>query len=69
MKENKIKFTIPKGGGISFEVVDGQGTSCTLVTKDIELQLSSQGTIVRDEKKPEYYNDGPSLDVFNSISS
>ncbi|WP_067923874.1 DUF2997 domain-containing protein [Alicyclobacillus shizuokensis] len=69
MQEHKVKFTIPKGGGVKFEVIGGQGTSCTEVTRDIELHLSQAGgQLVEAGKKPEYYDDGPSVSVFNDLN-
>jgi hypothetical protein len=68
MNAHKVKFTIPKGGGISFEVIDGQGQSCTQVTKNIELHLSQAGTKISEQKKPEYYEDGPDLNVFQTMN-
>jgi len=68
MQQHKVKFTIGKGGGIKFEVVDGQGESCTAVTQDIEMQLSRVGTVVNEGKKPEYYDQGPDLNVFNDLN-
>jgi hypothetical protein len=68
MNQHKVKFTIPKGGGISFEVIDGQGQSCSLVTKDIELHLSSNSRVVSEGKKPEYYEGTPNINIFNDLS-
>jgi len=68
MEKHMVKFTIPKGGGIKFEVIGGHGETCTKVTKDIELHLSSVGRVVDEGKKPEYYDNGPNLEVFNSLN-
>jgi hypothetical protein len=68
MQQHKVKFTIKPGGGISFEVLDGQGQSCVEVTKDIELHLSRAGNKVDEGKKPEYYEAGPDINVFNDLN-
>jgi hypothetical protein len=67
MQQHTVKFTIPKGGGVRFEVIGGQGESCTLVTKDIELHLNRAGTRIEEGKKPEYYEGGPDINVFNNL--
>lgn len=68
MKNHEVKFTIKKGGGIAFEVMNGEGNSCSLVTKDIELHLSTAGKVVSEGKKPEYYEQGPDMDVFQTLN-
>jgi hypothetical protein len=68
MQQHQVKFTIPQGGGVKFEVMGGQGESCTLVTKEIELHLSKAGSKVEEGKKPEFYEDGPNLQVFNDLN-
>jgi hypothetical protein len=68
MQQHTVKFKIKPGGGISFEVVGGQGESCTLVTKDIEMHLNRVGTQVDEGKKPEYYEGGPNISVFNDLN-
>ena len=68
MNQHKVKFTIPKGGGISFEVMNGQGNSCTTVTKNIELHLSTNSRVISEGKKPEYYEQSPSINVFQDLT-
>ncbi|GAK41943.1 hypothetical protein TCA2_4435 [Paenibacillus sp. TCA20] len=67
MQERKVKFTIGKEGGVAFEVLNGEGADCTKITKDIEVHLSQNGTMVDEGKKPEYYDGGGITDVFNSL--
>jgi hypothetical protein len=68
MQEHKVKFTIGKEGGIRMDVIGGQGTACTTVTRDIELHLARNTAVAEEGKKPEYYEDGPNLTVFNDLN-
>jgi len=67
MQKTDVKFTIPKGGGIRFEVMNGNGTNCAVVTKDIELHLQQAGSVTSEGNKPEYYNSDPDLRIFQDL--
>lgn len=68
MKQNTVKFSIDKKGEIRMEVIGGIGSSCTEVTKDLEVSLSNAGTKTDEGKKPEYYENEGSLSIFNNLS-
>ncbi|QHW35767.1 DUF2997 domain-containing protein (plasmid) [Paenibacillus rhizovicinus] len=68
MEQQQVKFTIGKAGGIKFEAMNVQGQACTVVTRDIELHLSRTNAVVSEGKKPEFYEDGPNTEVFNSLN-
>lgn len=55
MKKNEIQIVIGKAGGINIDVVGGQGTSCTNVTKELEIHLSNRN-VSSEGKKPEYFD-------------
>jgi hypothetical protein len=66
--QNTIKFTIKPGGAINMEVVGGQGESCMDVTKELEVSLASAGNKTDEGKKPEYYEGGGGISVFNDLN-
>lgn len=68
MNQHQVKFTISKNGSVQFEVLNGQGQSCTVVTKDIELQLQKNGTLIDEGKKSEYYDQSPDVTLFQKFS-
>jgi hypothetical protein len=68
MEQQTVKFTIGQAGGIKFEALNVVGQACTTVTRDIELHLSRTSRVVEEGKKPEYYEDGPNTEVFNSLA-
>lgn len=67
MKRTEVKFTIKPGGAINMEVLNGEGESCTLATRDLEVSLSNAGEKVDEGKLPEYYEDGLGTSVFNDL--
>jgi Protein of unknown function (DUF2997) len=67
MQQTKVKFTIKPGGAINMEVLNGQGESCVEVTKDLEVSLASAGQKIDEGKKPEYYEGGSNISVFNDL--
>lgn len=68
MKQHQVKFTIKPGGGISYEVLNGEGESCTLATRELDLHLSQVGKVVDEGKKPEYFDSTPNTSVFNDLN-
>lgn len=68
MQRTEVKFTIGLGGTINMEVLNGQGESCTLATKDLEVSLMNAGDKVDEGKKPEFYDGGNNLSAFNDLS-
>lgn len=67
MAQNKVKFLIDKQGEITMEVIDGAGESCLAATADLEVSLASVGSKVDEGKKPEYYDGGGGISVFNDL--
>ncbi len=67
MKRTEVKFTVAPGGSIEMEVVNGEGESCTLATREIQLSLASAGKKVEEGKKPEFYEGGSGISVFNDL--
>lgn len=66
--QNTVTFTIKKGGNVSMEVIDGQGESCVDVTKDLEVSLASRANQVDEGKKPEFYEGGSGITVFQDLN-
>lgn len=59
----KIKATIHNDG--TFELEPIEGFSGTLCTKEIsKLVLSVGGSIIKEEKKPEYYDPSNEENIF-----
>lgn len=67
MERKEVKFTIAKGGGIRMEHLTGQGDSCVEDTKELEISLSNAGKKTDSGKKPEYYEGGNGINVFNDL--
>lgn len=68
MQQTEVKFTISKKGEINFEVLNGQGESCTLATRDLEVSLANAGNKVDEGKKPEFYDGSGGISVFNDLN-
>ncbi|WP_169712540.1 DUF2997 domain-containing protein [Parageobacillus galactosidasius] len=67
MQRHEVKFIIKPGGEIKMEVLNGQGQSCVDVTKDLEVSLVAAGEKIDEGKKPEYYQGGSNISVFNDL--
>lgn len=68
MQQHKVKFTIAPGGNINMEVLNGQGESCVLATRELEVSLANVGDKIDEGKKPEYYNGSSNISVFNDLN-
>lgn len=53
---SSVKLTIDAFGETLVDVIDGQGTSCELATKNISDALSSVFSKVDTDYKEEYYS-------------
>jgi len=69
MQRTEVKFVIEKGGKINMEVLNGVGQSCIEATRDLEVSLSRAGEKTDSGKKPEFYDSGANLSVFNDLNS
>lgn len=67
MKRTEVKFTVKPGGEIKMDVLNGEGESCTLATREIELSLAKAGTKKDEGKKPEFYEGESGISVFNNL--
>jgi hypothetical protein len=54
----RIEYHISKDGKITEKVINGQGETCTNITKDIEKTL---GQIEKQELLPEYYENNEQI--------
>ncbi|MBR2246810.1 DUF2997 domain-containing protein [Oceanobacillus profundus] len=68
MQLTEVKFKISPGGEINMEVLNGQGSSCVEVTKEIEVSLANAGQKKDEGKKPEFYEGSGNLSVFNDLT-
>ncbi|CDQ41916.1 DUF2997 domain-containing protein [Virgibacillus salexigens] len=68
MSQHKVKFIIAPGGEINMEVLNGEGESCVEATKDLEVSLANAGSKTDEGKKPEYYEGGGGISVFNDLN-
>lgn len=69
MQRTEVKFIIKPGGEIKMDVLNGQGESCVVATRDLEVSLANAGNKKTDEgKKPEFY-DGGGVNVFNDLAN
>lgn len=66
--QNTVKFTVKPGGDIQLEVLNGQGESCIAATQELEVSLASAGKKVDEGKKPEFYEGGGGISVFNDLN-